>query len=61
MYENYYNKVKVVREGRVSGEEQWGRGREAPAKNLKKNKKGRYTLDGIFLTNSARKKPWNQF
>ena len=48
MYENYYNKVKrCIREGRGNREEQWGRGREAPAKNLKKNEKGRTKLSFV--------------
>ena len=51
MYENYYNKQIVVREGRGNGEEL--RGREAPAKHLKENKNGRSTLDGTSLTTYA--------
>ena len=51
-------KSNIVREGRGKGEELWGRGREAPAKNLKKNEKD--TLDGTSLTIYARKMPWNQ-
>ena len=56
MYEDYYNKVNVVREGRGNGEELRGRRREAPAKTLKKSEKGRSTLDGTSLTIYARKK-----
>ena len=50
-------KSNIVWERRGSGEELWGRGREAPAKNLKKNKKGRSTLDKTFLTICAQKIP----
>ena len=56
MYENYYNKVKHCKERKRKrkwrGKVGEGKGGTA-AKNLKKNEKGRFTLDGIFLTISA--------
>ena len=55
MSENYYNKVKhCISEGRGNGENLWGRGREAPTKNLKINEKD--TFDLTILTIYARKK-----
>ena len=53
-------KLNIVREGRGNGEELWGRGREAPAKNLKNNKNWHYfDANVIFFIAYSRFKYWN--